>query len=135
MRPLRAALAGLILSLVVATAASAITVRDIRVDDNGASARFSATLVSPPTARNCTAQVSAGIFAANPLRLIKKLANYKINVCQTGRRGTTYGYLTGRFSMFNIRTGNYALCLRARQVLRSGRTSAHTECKIFQHFE
>jgi hypothetical protein len=136
-RALAASLA-LAAGLATASTAAAITVKDIRITDSPSQIQFRATLVSPPSARTCTALVEAGLYRRDPntgsgVRLFKKIGNTRINVCQTGRRGFTQGTLNGRFPMFNIRSDVYALCLRAKQTLRNGRTSAHTECKAFTH--
>jgi hypothetical protein len=117
-------------ALAAAAPASAITITNLRVSDSGGRTTFSATLVSPPTARSCTALARAMMVATNPDRVIKALGRHKINVCRTGKRGTTYGYMTGYFSTTNIRRPyQYGLCISAEQVLRNGKTSRHYSCK------
>jgi hypothetical protein len=116
---------------VLAAPADAVPVRNLRVSVGYPQVSFSATIVSPANAKNCTANVQAAVMAPNPLRRLKALGNHKINVCQNGNRGVTTGRVKGYFGMGNIRAGRYALCLRAVQNLRNGRKSAHTECKLF----
>lgn len=114
----------------LAAPAVAVPVKNLRVSVTSR-VDFSATIVSPGNARNCTANVQAAIVAYNPTRRLKALGNHKINVCEGGNRGVTTGRLTGYFGMGNIRAGQYAVCVRAVQGLRNGRQSAHTECKLF----
>lgn len=125
-----AALMALITVAVFAAPADAVPIRNLRVSVTDR-AQFSATIVSPANARNCTANVQAAVVAFNPTRRLKALGNHRINVCRSGNRGVTTGRLTGYFGMGNIRAGQYGLCLRAVQGLRNGRQSAHTECKLF----
>ena len=115
---------------VLAAPADAVPIRNLRVSV-GDRINFTATIVSPANARNCTANVQAAVVAYNPTRRLKALGNHRINVCRNGNSGVTTGRLRGYFGMGNIRAGQYALCVRAVQGLRNGRQSGHTECKLF----
>jgi hypothetical protein len=128
----RLALALLVLGVFAAPAA-AITVDRVQVRDTAARVTFEARFVSPPSARYCWAYGQAVIAVESPLRVIKALGRHKIDVCRNGRSGTTYGYISGYFAMGNIKSGRYALCIRASQLLRNGRWSKHFACKSFQH--
>jgi hypothetical protein len=117
-------------ALAAAAPASAITITNVRVDDSGGRTTFSATLVSPPKAKSCTALARVVMVTTNPTRVIKALGRHKINVCRTGKRGTTYGYMNGYFGTSNLRRPyEYGICISAEQVLRSGKTSRHFACK------
>ncbi len=119
---------------VVAGPASAIPIRNFRVSDDGSRTTFSATLVSPATAKNCIANVRVvmgfpGQDGSTP-RIIKALGNHRINVCQNGRRGVTTGNLSGFFATSNLkRPYQYNVCIRATQALRNGSNSSHFVCK------
>lgn len=118
--------------LVAASPAVSITIRDFAVSDNGARTSFAATLESPATAANCTAlaRVVMVSYDRGDPRIIKALGRHRINVCQSGRRGVTYGSLEGYFSTTTLRRPfRYAVCISAEQTLRSGRTSRHYACK------
>lgn len=125
-----AALAALLIA-VASAPAGAVPIRGLRANVGYGEVTFSATIYSPPTAKHCYANAQAAIVAYNPTRRLKSLGNNRINVCRGGSRGWTSGGVRGRFPMWNIRAGQYAVCLRAVQILRGGRTSAHTECKLF----
>ncbi len=127
---LGAAVAALAVAAAFSAQADAVPIRGLAVTVDQR-VNFRATIVSPATARNCTANVQAAVVAYNPTRRLKALGNHRINVCQSGSRGVTTGRLTGYFGMGNIRAGEYALCVRASQALRNGRTSSHTECRLF----
>lgn len=119
-------------SLAFAGTAGAITITDLRVDDDDARTEFSATLVSPPAARTCTALARAVMvsYDRGAPRVVKALGRHRINVCRGGRTGYTTGSLTGFFSTTTLKRPNrYALCISAEQVLRNGRTSRHHECR------
>jgi hypothetical protein len=118
----------------LASSASAIPIRDFRVQDDGVETRFSATLVSPANARTCIANVRVvmgfpGQDGSAP-RIVKALGNHRINVCRNGSRGVTTGRLTGFFNTSNLkRPYQYNVCIRATQTLRNGRNSSHFVCK------
>lgn len=131
-RRLTAIAAAGLASLAFAGSASAITITNFRADDNGQRTTFSATLVSPPTAKTCTALARAVMvsYDRGDPRIIKALGRHRINVCRGGRTGFTTGSLTGFFETTTLkRPYTYAVCISAEQVLRSGKTSRHYECK------
>ena len=123
------------LALVIAAAAvapaDAVPIRQLRVTTDATRLHFTADIYSPPTARNCIANVQATVVAFRPARRLKALGNHRINVCQDGDSGWTSGSIRGRFPMVNIRADRYAVCVRAVQTLKSGRNSAHVECRLF----
>lgn len=125
-----AALAAAAMMQAVSGVAAAVPIRAFTVQPTYDRVEFRAVVMSPPTAKSCRANVHAAVFIAGGRR-IKALGNHRISVCQGGNRGWTSGGLDGHFGMGNIRAGNYDLCLRAVQVLRNGRNSAHTECGRF----
>ena len=127
---LGAAVASLAIAAAFSAQADAVPIRGLSVTIDQR-VNFRATIVSPANARNCTANVQAAVVAYNPTRRLKALGNHRINVCRNGTRGVTTGRITGYFGMGNIRAGQYAVCVRASQALRNGRTSSHTECKLF----
>ena len=124
------ATAAVVAAAVFSSQADAVPIRGLSVTVDQR-VNFRATIVSPANARNCTANVQAAVVAFNPTRRLKALGNHRINVCRSGSRGVTTGSITGYFGMGNIRAGQYAVCVRASQALRNGRTSSHTECKLF----
>lgn len=94
--------------------------------------RFTARLVSPSTAANCTAAATASLERWTGGRYIvaRKLPAKNFNVCPQGNTGTTYAPIAGTFVTRTLPAGRYRVCVGALQVLRDGRDDYDVNCKV-----
>jgi hypothetical protein len=122
------------LGLAVAGTASAVPVSNFRTSVAGGEVSFTATLNSPSNARNCTADVSATLRknVAPNFAALRRVTG-TVNVCRTGKRGVTRGYLRGNFNLRTVPHGSYGVCITATQPLRTGATSRDSACRIFSY--
>jgi hypothetical protein len=119
----------LAVGLADALPAEAVPIRGMRITTDSTGIDYSAVILSPPTARHCYANVQALLVVPSPFRVVRSHGNTRVNVCRTESGGWTAGFVSRRFWMVNVRAGDYALCLRAVQILQNGRNSAHVECR------
>jgi hypothetical protein len=118
--------------LALAGSAAAIPVEKMKVWTDGDQVRFTADLISPRQAKSCQASVHASLRKNRaPDFPVVKEVNGTINVCRTGKRGVTKGFLKGNFGVSSVPAGSYGVCITARQTLRTGAVSRDSRCKIF----
>jgi hypothetical protein len=123
-----------VLGLALAGTAAAVPVSNFRASVADGEVSFTATLNSPTNARNCTADVSATLRknVAPNFAALRRVTG-TVNVCRTGKRGVTRGYLRGNFNLRTVPHGSYGVCITATQPLRTGATSRDSACRIFSY--